>query len=729
MKYKLCRHALKVSLSTILCIVFIHPTPSWAVLIVNYGDTVTISNGDTVVQDYEVIGDQSDGTLNQTGGTNTVDGMVSVGHSIPSTGTYNLSGGELSANNEYLGFAGNGTFTQSGGTNTVNSGVTLGYYGTGVYNLISGGLSAGYLWIGLDGTGTLNQSGGTNTLSGAVGDQVISLGVNAGATGTYTLSGTGELTAAQINVGYDGTGDFIQSSGSNTSGSLVIGRNIWSSGRYEMTGGTLLTNNTVIGLSSDNQGLSYYTTHGTFEQSGGEHIVTGYLEMGDDGGTRSTYNLSGGSLSAYKEIIGKKSWGLYDNDGRIEAGSEFTQTGGTNTVDTQLVIGEQYGSSGSYTLVDGSLAAANVILGASGDGIFNQTGGTNNITYDLVLGFEDTPYFGGTYNLSGGNLSASYEHIGYKSDGVFTQTDGVNTVSHTLYVGGTSNGNGTYELNGGTLNATAVVAGNGSAGTFNQSAGSSTVSSLTVGSSASSVGNYNLSGGQLNTTGDVFIARFDGSTGTFTQTGGVHKVTGTLHVSTDTSQGTYHLNGGSLTANVIDVNSTTGGVTFDGGTLSVGTFNGDLVNAGGKLAPGESPGLSVINGNYTQNPLGVLSIELGDLGIMGDYVGGTDYDLLQILGNANLAGTLEILLFDDFVPLAGSSFTFLTANHIEGMFDYLVLPTVSGVMFDLAYTSESVSLNVASVAQAVPEPSTLVLIVLGLIATSIRRINAITHVY
>lgn len=721
MKYELCRHSWKVTLSTILWIAFLLPIPSRAELIVNYGDTVTISNGDTVAQDYEVIGDQSNGTLNQTGGTNTVEGMVSVGHNTPSTGTYNLSGGELSAQTEYLGFAGTGTFNQSGGTNTVDSGVTLGYYGTGVYNLTGGGLSAGYLKIGLDGTGTFNHSGGINTLSGAVGDQVISLGVNAGVTGTYTLSGTGELTAAQINVGYDGTGHFIQSSGSNTTGSLVIARNIYSSGSYEMSGGTLLTNTTVIGLSSDNQGASYYTTYGTFEQSGGSHTVTGVLEMGNDGGTRSIYNLSGGSLSAYKEVIGKVSWGLNDNDVRLEMGSEFTQTGGTNTVDTQLVIGEQYGSSGSYTLVDGTLAAANVIVGASGDGIFNQTGGTNNITYDLILGFEDTPYFGGTYNLSGGNLSASYEQIGYKSDGVFTQTGGVNTVARTLYVGGSTNGNGTYELSGGTLNATAVVVGSGSVGTFNQSGGTNTVSSLTVGSSTSSVGNYNLSGGQLNTTGDVFIGRFDGSTGTFTQTGGVHEVAGTLHVSTDTSQGTYHLNGGSLTASVIDVNSATGEFTFDGGTLSVGTFNGDLVNAGGTLAPGESPGLTVINGNYTQDPLGILSIELGDLGIPGDFIGGTDYDLLEVLGTASLAGTLEILLYDGFIPLAGSSFTFLTANDIEGMFDYIILPTVSGVMFDLSYTSDSVTLNVTSVSQAVPEPSTLVLIALGLIALRFAR--------
>ena len=48
------------------------------------------------------------------------------------------------------------------------------------------------------------------------------LGYNAGASGTYTLSGSGLLSAWTQYVGYSGTGNFTQTGGTNASSTASI---------------------------------------------------------------------------------------------------------------------------------------------------------------------------------------------------------------------------------------------------------------------------------------------------------------------------------------------------------------------------------------------------------------------------------------------------------------------------------------------------------------------------
>ena len=106
--------------------------------------------GELTVWREDIIGDSGIGTFTQTGGTHTVNGIYDtglyIGRGSGSSGTYNLSGGQLSANcDEYVGYEGAGTFTQTGGTNTITSDLHLGYNSgaSGTYNLSGGTLSAG----------------------------------------------------------------------------------------------------------------------------------------------------------------------------------------------------------------------------------------------------------------------------------------------------------------------------------------------------------------------------------------------------------------------------------------------------------------------------------------------------------------------------------------------------------------------------------------------------------
>ena len=125
------------------------------------------------------------------------------------------------------------------------------------------------------------------------------------------------------------------------------------------------------------------------------------------------------------------------------------------------------------------------------------------------------------------------------------------------------------------------------------------------------------------------------------------------------------LTGGTLSARVVDTRGG-GNLLFNAGLLDVETFHGDLVQTGGVLAPGDSPGLTVIDGDYTLTS-GTLAIELAG------HQRGTQYDAVDVVGTATLGGLLEVTLLDDFLPAAGDVFQLLAAETISGSFDALSL--------------------------------------------------------
>ena len=168
-----------------------------------------------------------------------------------------------------------------GGTNTATYYLALGTNtsGSGTYNLSAGQLVNGgygfgtFEWIGESSVGTFNQSGGVNTVSDFSG-ATLALGYNAGSSGTYKLSGSGQISMsceegsiAQY-VGYSGSGTFTQSGGSNSvpGNTLVLGRNAGGSGIYNLSGfGLLSAAAEYVGYSGGGTGL--------FQQSGGSNAA------------------------------------------------------------------------------------------------------------------------------------------------------------------------------------------------------------------------------------------------------------------------------------------------------------------------------------------------------------------------------------------------------------------------------------------------------------------------
>ena len=355
--------------------------------------------------------------------------------------------------------------------------------------------------------GILNQSSYTNTVTSG-----LYLGQNSGSSGTYNLSGTGNLSAAIEYIGHYGTGTFTQSGGTNTiSYDSYLGFLSGSSGSYTLSGGS---------LSANREHLGYYGT-GTFTQSGGINTISDYIELGGMSGGSGTYTLNAGSLSTYDEYIGGFAGGGGDGT--------FIQNGGTNTVSDYLIMSWDSTSTSSYDLKDGSLSVAtNECIGYGGKGTFTQSGGTHTIGQDLYLGvlYFSSTASSGIYNLSGGSLSVTgAEYVGYQGTGSFTQSGGTHTISQGLYLGVDSGSSGTY----------------------------------------------NLSGGSLSVTGGEYIGY--AGTGDFIQSGGSHTVSGGIWLGPGSS-GTYTLSGGSLTADQINGNLQNGGTLtpMTSGTIITGNY-------------------------------------------------------------------------------------------------------------------------------------------------------------
>lgn len=236
-------------------------------------------------------------------------------------------------------------------------------------------------------------------------------------------------------------------------------------------------------------------------------------------------------------------------------------------------------------------------------------------------------------------------------------------------------------------------------------------------------GSFSASGGTGNlTVNNLTLGTAAGGNAGHTQTGGSMTVNGTLALgNAASSTGTYNLQGGTLTAGTIDtVNPGTAAFNFTGGTLAVDTFIGNLVNNGGTLAPGASPGTTMVQGDYTQGATGILSIELGG-------TGAGLFDVLQVTGTATLAGELDVALWNGFSAAAGDSFDIMSATNLLGGFDTLNLAALgTGLVWNVAYLydqdqagTDYVRLSV----QAVPEAETYAMMLagLGLVGWAARR--------
>ncbi|MBL9161726.1 MAG: hypothetical protein JNL18_03180 [Planctomycetaceae bacterium] len=536
-------------------------------------------------------------------------GMVSV-----NGGTISLSGGAGGAGSTF-GSGGNGgnggALSQSGGSFNFNSGTIALRGGTG-------GAASFFGNAGANGAaGSVNVTGGLfNFTAGQItADTAIipptpaalvkaTMNVSGGAVNllnNFTNHlGTLNLTSTGVINGNGANGAPAVSLG--PAGTGAPGRSITTSGSLALSGAGSQIN--LLGGAGGSASVSI--SSGGLGGAGGTLSVTGGTTTLSDSSVVSLAGGTGGIAGASQS-----------SGGRGGSGGTLSVTGGTTTLSNSSVVSLAGGNGGS-----GIALGQPAGLGGSG-GTLNVTGGTTTLASTSVV------------SLVGGN--------GGPTAGNFGPNGGAGGA--TLLSGGVLN------VSGGKI----LLAGG---------AGGSSVSPFPAGA-AGAAGSFNMTGGEFNfTAGQVTGNTAIVPTAPIALVGATMNISaGTLNTTAGefgiTNGATFNLSGGVMNASTVTLNGSA--FNFTGGVLHATTFNGNLVNNGGTLAPGTSPGTTTINGNYTQSS-GAIEIELG-----GTTAG--QFDLLSVTGNTTLGGAIDVNLFGGFAPSVGQSWEIIdVAGTLSGAF-------------------------------------------------------------
>lgn len=454
---------------------------------------------------------------------------------------------------------GRGTINQSNGTVTASAGsdlyIGLGAGSTGVYSLSGGSLNANLSTVvGSFGTGTFNHSGGTHTLVAELIGGALLVGYQLDGNGTYNLSGTGQLIANKNEIiGVDGVGQFFQTGGTNTvngAKDLVLGLNASGNGTYTISGtSTLTVNNDVI---VGNAGTGTLTIQGQSLVHVGNTLTIG---NGD------TVNLQGGTLrlNGYSRVAG--------------GGFNFTggtlQLSGNRTVGSDATIADLFGA--TPTIGTGKTVAAEGALTTVGN--VNISGGTLRAL---------------TQNITVGNATAST--LAITNGGTVTAATGAQ-------IGTGSGGNGTLIVSG-------------ASSSFN-----SLASIMTIGQSGGAIGNVQITNGGAATAQIATIS--NGSQASVSGAGSTWTVTNELE-----AHGNFAISNGGV-------------VTSASGRISEGTGSGEVTTISG------SGSKWTVSNNLELAFSGRLDIQTGGLAHVGNQ--------LEILG-ANVilnGGTLRLNTLND----------------------------------------------------------------------------------
>ena len=306
---------------------------------------------------------------------------------------------DITANTLKFGsFSGNSVYRQNDGSltlGTANQTVTLG--------CVAGS------------TGVLDLRGGTATFKGMA---IAQNGV--GANGTLNISGTANLTATWLDMGYGANGATI----------------------VNQTGGTAqFANNIYVGRGAS-QASVYNLSGGELRETGGTFVLS------YDNNSKGTFNMTGGSLNTSGAM----------NIGRAGVGT-FTQSGGDVYCGNDVVIGDLAAGTGTITLDGGYLALRYwQWVGNYGTGTFIQNGGTNHVwgSNNNVLAISGRGG-SGTYVMNGGLLEVqTYIRVGgWHNPGTGVLEVNGGTIITPSIDRTQAQGSSTVKLNGGTIKASA----------------------------------------------------------------------------------------------------------------------------------------------------------------------------------------------------------------------------------------------------------------------------------
>lgn len=399
-------------------------------------------------------------------------------------------------------------------------------------------------------------------------------------------------------------------------------------------------------------------------------------------------------------VLDNKAGGVFDfqSEGQIKyntpGGGTFINAGTlakSNSL-TTTAIEVDFTNSGTVSLTSGSLELRR---NSELAGIFDLSPGCT-----LVLN-------GGSHNFSGVTLQGGGTTVLTSSAAMQVNTPGL-----------TINSPGAFEMTNSTLNINAPVIMNGA---FNWNSGdisgpasitlndtmellggtAKTLDGITlvnnhvinlVGDGALKLLNNahlnNQAGATFNIQNDLLIDYIFPGGGSFTNAGTVRKSGsgGNTVFNIDfQNAGLLDIHSGELTFNKSLTNEASSGIIQGKAILDINSAN--FFN-NGVVRPGSSPGILTLLGDYPQSAAADLQVEIG-----GNTVG-SQYDRLDVQGTAQLGGTLEVSLVNNFVPTVGDVFRVVAYTSQTGQFSTFISPTKDGQnIFDVSYQPDGVLLT------------------------------------
>ncbi len=692
-------------------------------------------------------------------------GRISVSGSFTATGGTIIGGPQNTFNEIYVG-----------GNITVGSGVTLSMTpsfvlmannSVGTIDASGAGILGARTWIG-SGTSTATfKTSGTAALqatgiSFAVGStnvrQKIVLGSNLIKTGTAVTpiqstfgAGSGNNSEYELDLGghtYDATAYVLPWAPNTSSGTA----------KYFITSSTA---GGVFKVQQVNLSTAFTQTTlgaGATLQITGGNGATINLSGSNTFATNSTVLYTGAATTSSAAVLTTNSalGNLTVKTGAVQVSGSALTTAGTLTVDAGGTLDvSAFSAKAAGGLVLGSATGSGLITGAQGIVLAGTNGGA--VAASLISGTI-------TSAISSGTAASTVTKTGTNTTVVL---NGVNT-----YLGATTVSQGRLDVNGslGASSAVGIAASGtlGGAGTINGTVVNSGVitgglifaNDVTINNGATAtaaafngniVDNGSITGG-LTVQGGKVLSGSGSVSGNTTVNGGTVNGTG-LALGTTRLNGTSTLSGYNIASSVAITGGSTSltGTTKSTATLSVGvgailnntgtvdgnvgvsgllkgtgTVTGNLALTSGTLSPGNSPGITTVQGNFTMDASSKLVAEVSGT------IAGSTYDQVKVSGNVTLAGTLDLstlggLGMGDTITLIDNTGSGTTSGYFSQIITsgstyaigtavgtYTFTSGTTEYLLNYAANADRDSLNNDVTLTVVPEPGTWAMLVGGM---------------
>ena len=460
--------------------------------------------------------------------------------------------------------------------------------------------------------------------------------------------------------------------------------NISDGGRLLFDTGTIV----AVGLSSGSNGRLTADGNGSLIDATGALVSVG--KFSGSAGTLVLTNQAS-LLLAQDTFIGDGGNGNLS----VSSGSHVTLSGAL----TKLGVGNEAGSAGSISVqgTDSSLTVAGpMIVGFSGDG-FLGAGQEAQIVLNNPLGLKvgEVAKATGRVVLDGERTSLVTKYLAVGDDGVgqVTISNGAELDANGPRVdvgtGDSAVGSilvtGTNSLLSVMTNFPMTVGGNGK-GSLSLAAGAQFYSAVGIAIAVKNGSTGAISVSDAGTLfdapslafGDLPIPGFptDGGAGTITvQNSGQLRARNSLSIRASTANPSVIINNGQIAVGTGNYGPAGSLRVSENGFLSgnAKTIQGQvIVGLGGRISPGNSPGVFAIDGSYEQDAGSTYSAEIG-----GTDPGG--YDQISVTGAATLGGTLSVHLVNGFTPAVGQTYRLVNAASLSGAFTSIVEPSQAGI--------------------------------------------------